>query len=400
MKLFLLLVLFFFISSCSTKEKQSDMPFTVISMSDISFNSKLKLSEFAQHIEIIPLETTSESLIGEIKRIIHRNGRYYMLVTNGYSNARVLVFDDLGKFLLKIDKVGQGRGEYLDMADFVLTSNAEIKIAAYKKIVTYDSVGNYVRESPISNYAREIHSMSNDKYIMSHFDLQAHQNKALCLIDVNDDILEEFFELPSNEVGKLESFLRLNTFMNSGNNLYFNYPLCDTIFSIKDSDVFPAYYVDFGARKIDYSLVEAKDDALGIFDKISNKEYLEILGFQICPDFLCLEIGNNVDDAFLAFCFKNNRMVGGHYVVDDMFFKNNYISLKYKYMPRNMDGDYLLWPLPTFFLLNGYKQYKAHLPSEEWKLFCEKNRRLVEICESLSEEDNPVLLRIKVKKWK
>ena len=67
-------------------------------------------------------------------------------------------------------------------------------------------------------------------------------------------------------------------------------------------------------------------------------------------------------------------------------------------MPRNMDGDYLLWPLPAFFLLNGYKQYKAHLSSDEWKLFCEKNRKLVEICESLSEEDNPVLLRIKVKK--
>ena len=398
MRIFLLLVLCLIISSCSTKKKQPEMSFSVISMENISFKSKLIFSEFVEHIEVIPLETTSESLIGEIKRIIHRNGRYYMLVTNGYSNARVLVFDDLGKFLLKIDKVGQGRGEYLDMADFALTSNAEIKIAAYKKIVTYDSIGNYVREKPINNYAREIHLMSNDKYIMSHFDLQAHHNKALCLIDAKDDVLTEFFKLPSNEMGKLESFLRLNTFVSSGKNLYFNYPLCDTIFSIKGRDVLPAYYVDFGTKKIDYSLVEAKDDALGILNKISSKEYLEILGFQICSDFLCLEIGNNENDAFLAFCFKDNRMVGGHYVVDDMFFKNNYISLKYKYMPRNMDGDYLLWPLPAFFLLNGYKQYKAHLSSDEWKLFCEKNRKLVEICESLSEEDNPVLLRIKVKK--
>ena len=398
MKEFLFFVLCLLISSCSTKEKQAETPFSVISMADISFNSKLKLSEFAEHIEVIPLETTSESLIGEIKRIIHRNGRYYMLVTNGYSNARVLVFDDSGKFLLKIDKVGQGRGEYLDMADFALTPNSEIKIAAYQKIVTYDSVGYYVRENPINNYAREIHSVSNDEYIMSHFDLQAHHNKALCLIDSNDNVLTEFFELPPDEVGKLESFLRLNTFASSGRNLYFNYPLCDTIFSIKDRDVLPAYYVDFGAKRIDYSLVEAKDDALAILNKISGKAYLEILGFQVRPNFLCLEIGNNENNAFLAFCFKDNRMVGGHYVVDDMFFKKNYISLKYKYMPRNMDGDCLLWPLPTFFLLKGYKQYKAHLSSEEWKLFCKKNKRLIELCESLSEEDNPVLLRIEVKK--
>ena len=41
-----------------------------------------------------------------------------------------------------------------------MTSNAEIKIAAYKKIVTYDSIGNYMRENPINNYAREIHLMS------------------------------------------------------------------------------------------------------------------------------------------------------------------------------------------------------------------------------------------------
>ena len=106
MRIFLLLVLCLIISSCSTKKKQPEMSFSVISMENISFKSKLKFSEFVEHIEVIPLETTSESLIGEIKRIIHRNGRYYMLVTNGYSNARVLVFDDLGKFLLKIDKVG------------------------------------------------------------------------------------------------------------------------------------------------------------------------------------------------------------------------------------------------------------------------------------------------------
>ena len=53
MKIFLLLVLCLVISSCSTKKEQSEMSFSVISMADISFKSKLKLSEFAEHIEIV-----------------------------------------------------------------------------------------------------------------------------------------------------------------------------------------------------------------------------------------------------------------------------------------------------------------------------------------------------------
>lgn len=385
--------------SCTDNKHLLENSYTVISLTDFKFDSKLKMSNFVESIEAIPLETTPECLIGEIKRIVFQNGRYYMSVTNGYSNARILVFDELGKYLLKIDNRGQGQGEYLDLSDFILTPKSEIKVAAYKKIVTYDSVGNFIREVPIGNYAREIYPISDDEYVMSYFDIQAHENRALCLVDSKDRISAEFFKMCPREIGKMESFIRLNTFHECENEVYFNYPLCDTIFEIKNEEVIPAYYVDLGNKKVVYDLVEEKDGLNEILDKISKKDYFELLGFQVRPDFLYLGIGDNESKAYIAFYFKkDNRIIGGHYIVDDLFFVNNYISLKYKYMPRNMDGDYLLWPLDPSFLLNGYDQYKTNLSVAEWNQFCQKHKKLTDMCGQLSEDDNPVLLRVRVRK--
>jgi len=42
-------------------------------------------------------------------------------------------------------------------------------------------------------------------------------------------------------------------------------------------------------------------------------------------------------------------------------------------------------------------EYKKKLNPQEWDDFCRQHPRLTEICSDLKEDDNPVLLRIKVK---
>ena len=57
-------VMLFF--ACSNEKKDRVAGVRTIDLSGLSFNSSLKLSSFAESVEIIPLETTSQSLIGEI----------------------------------------------------------------------------------------------------------------------------------------------------------------------------------------------------------------------------------------------------------------------------------------------------------------------------------------------
>lgn len=156
------------ICACSNESKNDAFKVRRIDLSELSFNSSLKLSSFAESIEIIPLETTSQSLIGEIRKIYYRNGRYYMLVTNGLSNARALVFTEQGKFLYELDRIGQGKGEYIEMGTFVLLPNANIKVLGWNKTVTYDSVGNYLYESPMTYYAHDAVVFSDGSYVLRH----------------------------------------------------------------------------------------------------------------------------------------------------------------------------------------------------------------------------------------
>ena len=89
--------------------------------------------------------------------------------------------------------------------------------------------------------------------------------------------------------------------------------------------------------------------------------------------------------------------MSGQRIKDDMYFKGNQIKLKPYYTPHYKDGDYLLWIIKAETLMNGYHAYRKALGESKWKLFCKKYPRLIEVCEQLNEESNPVLLKIKIK---
>ena len=63
------------------------------------------------------------------------------------------------------------------------------------------------------------------------------------------------------------------------------------------------------------------------------------------------------------------------------------------------DGGDLIWPVQPKVLLDGYEAYRDVLSKERWELFRKKFPRLVEVCEQLKDDDNPVLLKIKLKEF-
>lgn len=94
--------------SCTAKHESQPDDLIVVPLHDITYNKSLKLSNFAESVEAIPLVTTDESLIGEVRQLVYQDGKYFLRVTNGYTRSRVMVFSETGKFLLKIDRIGQG----------------------------------------------------------------------------------------------------------------------------------------------------------------------------------------------------------------------------------------------------------------------------------------------------
>ena len=92
--------------------------------------------------------------------------------------------------------------------------------------------------------------------------------------------------------------------------------------------VTPAFYLDFGKYKVDYSEVEPNDGVVAINKKLSRKEYVSLWEFQVCSDFLMLGLGFNEKTSLCFYSLKTGKIMNGVNIVDDMYLKNNILKLK------------------------------------------------------------------------
>lgn len=139
---FLLFVMCF--SMCTSKPQGDN----VISV-DLDKPEKASLFDYFSSIELIPLETTSDALIVGISKMVIHQDNYY---TFDPVQQILFVYDKEGNFLYKINKKGQGEGEYLSFDDFNInpySGNLEI-LDPYGKVHLYDLRGNYIETKRVT----------------------------------------------------------------------------------------------------------------------------------------------------------------------------------------------------------------------------------------------------------
>ena len=141
--LFTLLALLCF-SSCQSNEPSGTPVQNVVL--DLDLDQKLFLSEIADSIEIIPLEQTDESDIRLVWRLVTYKNRYYFYNGIGTEETNLLVFDSQGNFIYRLDKRGQGPGEYLQLNDIAIDRKKEelLLLTARHGVYRYDLDGRFI----------------------------------------------------------------------------------------------------------------------------------------------------------------------------------------------------------------------------------------------------------------
>ena len=137
--------LIYLMQSCTNKEAQSnysleDVPI-VIDIDSVKTDT-LKTN----FVHYIPLETTKDCLIGWANKVLIKNDRIYVADFN--QAMALFIFDMKGNFLFKIDKRGQGPGEYVNFKDFDIQTNGDIYIFDHyrKKFLVCNPEGKYLHE--------------------------------------------------------------------------------------------------------------------------------------------------------------------------------------------------------------------------------------------------------------
>jgi len=394
--LFILIALCLF--SCGGKNHQSNKLETISINGNI--RQTLNFSSFVDTIEFIPLETNDENLIGKVNRIFYRNGKYYLRTTQGMMNGKLSVFNKTGKYLWGLNKKGQGPGEYTDFEDFSIADNGNIIIPTIKKIITYDSLGNFLSENRFEQYLFEFLNIGNDNYIVLDCNAVQHGNNLFSIIDSKGNIKKRIFkqsELESKRNGLIVTWRSLSLFKS---NLYFMPPYCDTIYSMDNKkNIKRLYYIDYHNKNIPAKLFDENDDVVSLGNKLSKLEdYMRGTAIGYTDNYIYVGSANKLYQGFITLYSKMNKhTLTAHKIIDDMFLKGNVITVTEKNLPHNMDGNNILFPLDPEYLINGYKHYMSYLSETGREEFRKKYPELVKICTILKEDDNPVILRIKVK---
>ena len=221
--------------SSSSEMLVSDEGVTIIPM-DAKPGDVLNLSEFAESIELIPLETTDDCLIGWMPEIIATEKYYYMISAVGYDFQKLYVFDKQGKFVRQISSRGQGGGEFIEVRDFDVIGDSIIKMGDVLAIRSFNLEGKQLSSRMINEKGvstREIISMKGKTILfnMSKSYSRSAEN-LLYQLDEKDSVRTGFFEVPflANQISSF--FCDAAALTKDDEYVYFHFPYDNYIYRI------------------------------------------------------------------------------------------------------------------------------------------------------------------------
>jgi hypothetical protein len=245
-RLFLLLNCFFgvFVLSSSCRNEKIEGIIDLTNTADLI--NGIHISDIAESVTMVPLETLEESLIKYPRRIKFSAKKYFI-----ESGNQVYMFDADGKYLKKIGKIGRGPDEYGAMSDFAV--DTEIGIIAIlarppSVVFLYNFEGILVDQINVVETATTIGLSSGN--IVIHCDNYSGTSPfSFCIYSMQGELLAT-----RPNYYKFECDFSQGT-LTAANEAFFSYNAqkllvkefhSDTIFWIDGLDFIPAYILYSG----------------------------------------------------------------------------------------------------------------------------------------------------------
>lgn len=229
-------------------------------------NISCPLSEIIGNIKVVHLETSPNCLIGHFSYLIFLDDKYIVFV----SDKSILIFDNQGKYLNKIDALGKGPKEYGTIANaFVDPINKMIYIVDYDDIKLYNFAGEYRSTLKLSSKSGGVYRRSNAKLIIVCSQIYSYEKREmLYLLDSNFNLYHTFYSNNPDVCKDIKQNLFFaGTPYEINGRLYYIEPFVETIYEISDTLLIPHWTISSG------DLGLKTEDGINIdnFNKASDK---------------------------------------------------------------------------------------------------------------------------------
>lgn len=369
-KLLLILFVILFFSCQSDKKDNVENVFCI----DIKQKSELSSILEGDYIYTI-LETCEKSLIGEISKIELTEDRIYIL--DRRRGKAIIIFDKAGNFINRIEKYGQGPGEYVALTDMGIL-NSNIFILARDRIIVYSEDGTWIKTIRLDTHYSYFH-LIDERYLILYSGKSNLTMYDFTLFDyINDSIIERF--LPYKNAG---GYIPYNSpfYKTDSNELFISNEYDYNIYSFADNNLIPRYTLKFNT--IDQIPKNHKNiSKIELHDQLATSNvFTRIKCMNKSEDFIVLTFP----------LFHNEWGIRTHFaLIDCQTSETKHIRL----------GDIIDTAFPYFDEPMLIKNGQLTCPVETHRLINLENiLSLSYFKDKLSIEDNPVLFFYKLKHW-
>lgn len=335
----------------------------------------MNTSSFVESAKLIALETTDESLIGEVNGVVVRDGNVYVL-----SGKTLFKFDNEGKYVAKIAKNGQGSDEYTSISDFDIDKDGNACILSRKKMLVYDWSGQMLS-------CKECQWAQNMKFLkdgtaLLYYGYAGGNKHRIARLD--DRVMENMDYVAVNPAySELFMFFDNTPLIHSEEGVVMSDVLCDTIYSVTDNRLDYRAVLDYGGKNVPASFFDGE-----FVDMFDFMEGINEHGYVYNG---CFYMESEKNYMCVLYCTREK-----YYAVADKSGNKSVVS-------KNIKEDVLLDGYPLEDLMNVDTRSfvsviePALLMEHANGMSAEKREALKEMIHYQGEEQNPVLYLGKMK---
>lgn len=380
---------------------------------------RINLSKLGTKIQYLPLKGGDKGYFLKESKFIDFS-QEFICVCDFQS---CYLFKKNGDLFKKIGRQGKGPGEYGIISGMCFSTNGKfIYLSSYSSINIYSIEGNFIKSVSIQSVKtkdgndvpiRPWAAIGNNLFLANIPNYSGNQKNKLIVFDENGHIIKEFknYQFFKSSLNIANTWDNSTSFYQYGDLYTVKILKNDTLFRLtKTLGIYPDYIFSFGKYRLpfenEYHSVE--DFFSKIINYITLNSILESKKyFYLTCDFGNYTSGYEITKTLTSgqnYTYKNT-LVKGIYnkITDQITFLQpsqadgfiNDLDGGMNFFPQKILNDSIMvsW-------VDAY-QIKAYVASDTFKnsipKYTEKKKELEKLANSLSENDNPVLMLVKLK---
>lgn len=379
------LVLFVFASSCLFTIRTECQPIR-LNLKKLPDKRVLKLSELGvTDIQYIPLETSPESVIKNIRNIVF--AKDFFLIQY-FSDINMFRYD--GSFVTKIGTIGRGPNEFTIAHDVDLnpkTGSIYVADGWQKKFLVYNKNGKVLRtfKTPITGAMN--FKFTNDGilcYIQNHMGTTVN---SFILIDTLGNIIKNFpNKYPWKRTFPTVAFMGENLFYRFNGDLIKKEIYSDTLYTCKNKGFEPNLILDVGKLRITPTAREESDI------KYINNNFLTPINLFEFGNYIYYEFIIPWEGETEGLSYIGSKTGNFSVLFDPEKELINDIDAGPNIWPKTVKDNFTIVAWIDAIELKQHVQLKSLKPPSS-----EKIGKLETLAHSIKETDNPIIVLIKIK---